>query len=102
MQDKSLLGMLFDLSFSEFVTTRIIKFLFIIGVAFAGLITFFMIIAGFSGGAGRGILALIVAPFLFLLYVLGVRIWCEIVIVVFRIAENTSRMVEQNKSLPEA
>jgi len=98
MQNKGSIGMLFDLSFTEFITTRIIKVLFIIGVAFAAIWAFVLIVGGFSAGAGMGVLFLILSPIVFLLLVLGARIWCELIIVVFRIAENTSRLVEQGKS----
>jgi len=98
MQNKGSIGMLFDLSFKEFVTTRIIKVIFIIGVVFAAIGTLVLIVSGFSASAGRGILFIILSPIVFLLYVLVARIWCEIIIVVFRIAENTSRLVDQGKS----
>ncbi len=98
MSDKSPISMLFDLSFSEFVTTRVIKVLFLLGVVFAALGTLAVIVGGFSAGFGRGLLVLILSPLLFLLYVLMARIWCEMVIVIFRIAENTSRMVGQQRA----
>ena len=104
MSQKNPIEMLFDLSFSEFVTTRVIKVLFIIGVVFAALGTLAVIVGGFSAGMGRGLVILILSPLLFLLYVLMARIWCEMVIVIFRIAENTSRMVGQKQvdSAPRA
>ena len=98
MQNKGSIGMLFDLSFSEFVTTRVIKVLFIIGVIFAAIGSIALIVTGFSAGAGQGVLFLILSPIVFLLYVLLARIWCEIIIVVFRIGENTSRLVDQGTS----
>lgn len=98
MQTKGSIGMLFDLSFTEFVTTRIIKFLFIIGVVFAAIGTIAFIVGGFSAGVGKGVLFLILSPIIFILWVLLARIWCEIIIVVFRIAENTSRLADQVKS----
>lgn len=97
MAQKNSIGMLFDLSFSEFVTTRVIKVLFILGVIFAAIGTITLILGGFSASTGRGSFFLILSPLFFFLYVLGVRIWCEMIIVIFRIAENTSRLVEQNK-----
>ncbi len=97
MSAKGTVGMLFDLSFTEFVTARVIKVLFVIGVVFAAIGTIALIIGGFSAGAGKGILFLILSPLVFLLYVFGARIWCEMIIVLFRIAENTSRLVDQNK-----
>ena len=97
MSQKNSIGILFDLSFTEFVTTRFIKILFIIGIVFAAIGAIAMIISGFSAGVGMGVFSLIISPVIFLLYVLGARIWCEIIIVFFRIAENTSRLVDQNK-----
>ncbi len=97
MSSKSSIGMLFDLSFTEFVTTRVIKVLFILGVIFAAIGTIALIAGGFSASAGRGLFFLIFSPVVFCLYVLGARIWCEMIIVLFRIAENTSRLVDQNK-----
>lgn len=98
MQNKSSIGMLFDLSFSEFITTRIIQLLFIIGVVFAAIGSLAFIVSGFRSGAVLGLLFLILSPIVFLLWVLFARIWCEMIIVVFRIAENTSRLVDQGKS----
>ena len=97
MTKQSSFGMLFDLSFTEFVTTRVIKVLFIIGIIFAAIGTISLIVGGFTAGAGQGVLFLILSPVVFLLYVLGARIWCEMIIILFRIAENTSRLVDQNK-----
>ena len=97
MSQKSSIGMLFDLSFTEFVTTRFIKVLFVIGIIFAAIGAIALIVSGFGAGAVTGILFLILSPIVFLIYVFIVRIWCEIIIVVFRIAENTSRLVDQNK-----
>ncbi|MCB1069169.1 MAG: DUF4282 domain-containing protein [Verrucomicrobia bacterium] len=104
MNQKGLLGALFDLSFSEFVTTRVIKVLFIIGIVFAGFGALTLLVSGFSSGFGKGLLMLILSPLVFLLYVLGARIWCEIIIVVFRIAENTARIANTPRppASPEA
>lgn len=98
MQDKSSIGLLFDLSFTEFITTRIIKILFVIGVVFSVFWTLIFIVGCFKASAVLGILFLILSPIVFLIWVLFVRVWCEIIIVVFRIAENTSRLVDQGKS----
>ncbi len=97
MEEKGLCGLLFDLSFSEFVTTRVIKVLFILGIVLSALGALAMIGAGFAAGTGRGILMLVLSPLVFLLYALVVRVWCELIIVVFRIAENTSRLVDRDK-----
>ncbi len=92
------LGSLFDFSFSEFVTTRVIKTLFVVAIVLVGLGTIGLVISGFSKSAVAGVFMLLLSPLFFLLYVLFARIWLELIIVMFRIAENTSRLVEQNKS----
>ena len=98
MQNKNSIGMLFDLSFTEFVTTRIIQLLFVIGVVFSVIWTLVFIVGCFKANAVLGILFLILSPIVFLLLVLFARVWCEMIIVIFRIAENTSRLVDQGKS----
>jgi hypothetical protein len=95
MDEKGFFGRLFDMSFMEFVTIRIITILYALGIAGSVLVSTAFIVTGFSSGAGRGILFLILSPVVFLLCVLVVRIWCEMVIAMFRIAENTRHLVDQ-------
>lgn len=98
MSNKSFISLLFDLSFTEFVTTRIIKVLFIIGVVCAAIGTIACIIGGFSSSSGLGVFVIVVSPILFLLLVLFARLWFEMLIVVFRIAENTSGLVDHKNN----
>jgi uncharacterized membrane protein YhaH (DUF805 family) len=95
MSEKGVVGVLFDLSFSEFVTTRVIRFLFVVGCLFAAVGSISLIVGGFHDGFLAGIMFLLFSPVVFLFMVLGVRIWCEMIIVMFRIAENTSRIAEK-------
>jgi hypothetical protein len=95
MDTQGFLGSIFDLSFTEFITIRIIKFLFVLGIILAAIGTLLLIVTGFSNGIGVGILSLVLSPLIFLVYVLLARIWCEMIIVMFRIAENTGRLVDQ-------
>lgn len=95
MHEKGFFARLFDFSFSEFITTSIIKIIFALVVVFSAIAVLMMLVTGFRGGALTGILALILSPLAFLLYVLLGRVWCELIIVVFRIAENTGRLVER-------
>lgn len=98
MEGKGFFGALFDLSFSEFVTTKMIKILYIlllilvaIGFVialFSGLITMFS-----RGGFLAGLVAIVLAPIGALIYIILARMWMELIIVVFRIAENTTELV---------
>ncbi len=88
---KSFFTALFDFSFEEFVTIRIVKVLFalaILGSAAAALT--FVIFAFQAGGVLAGLASLVVAPLFFLIYVLMSRVGLEVIMVLFRIAENTA------------
>jgi hypothetical protein len=86
---KSFLGSLFDFSFSVFITTKLIKFLFGTVIIIGAIFGLGSIIGAFSKGVLPGLIALIIAPLLYLLGVVIMRIWLEFVIVIFKIEENT-------------
>jgi len=88
---------LFDFSFSQFVTTRLVRLLYAIGVLIAVVAALGAIVRGFNEGAGAGLVALIVAPLVFLLVVIIARVWLEIIIVVFRIAEYLRDMAGERR-----
>ncbi len=90
MGNKNGFSMLFDLSFSEFITTKVIKVLFVVMIVFSVLGTLGIVVSAFTATVATGVIALIFSPVIFLLYVLFARIWCEMIMVLFRIAENTS------------
>ena len=46
-----------------------------------------LFIGAASQGGGAAIVGLILAPIFFLLYVIFARVWMELIIVIFRIAE---------------
>ncbi|NOZ62396.1 MAG: DUF4282 domain-containing protein [Calditrichaeota bacterium] len=86
MQD--FLNTLFDFSFKDFVTIKIIKVIYAIGILFAGIGAIAVIIKGFGAGVLAGILALILSPIVFIIYTILIRVWLEVVIVLFRISED--------------
>lgn len=99
MLEKGFLASLFDMSFSDFVTIRIIKLLYTVGIVLAGITGLIFIVSGFVNGIGTGILFLLLSPFVVMIYILMTRIWLELIIVVFRIAENTSQLVKMQKKV---
>lgn len=94
---KGFLSRLFDLSFETFITTSIIKVLYILFIVFAGLAAIGFILAGFATDAATGIVFLVLSPLLFLLYVILARIWLEIVIVLFRIHDQTAETARNTR-----
>lgn len=101
MKNKGFLGSLFDISFTEFVTTRIIKVLFVLAIIASGIGALVLLIGGIADGGAEAFVAIILAPITFFLYVILARVWLEVIIVLFRIAENTNKLVEQTKGKGE-
>lgn len=92
--EKGFFGRLFDFSFSDFVALKIVSLLYGLGIGIAGIMSIAIIIGGFSIGSVQGIASLIIAPIVFLLYVVFIRIGLEAFIASIRTAENTGRIYE--------
>ena len=96
---------LFDFSFTEFVTSKIIKLLYGLSILSSGIFGLFLLIffllAGFRQSAGAGILALFIGTpicfLIFLVLVIYARVLLEIIIVVFRISEHTAEIAQNTK-----
>ncbi len=95
---QSFLKELFDFSFSRFITLRFIKLLFIVGLVAIGVVSIFFALSGFTRGFGQGLLTLLLSPVLFLAYTIFFRIWLELVVVIFRIADNTRHLVPADQT----
>ena len=88
-QVKGFFSNLFDLSFKDFITPKIIKILFVIAIVVCGLGGLAIIGMGFASNALAGIGAIIVAPIAAVLYIIVARVWLELVLVIFSIEEHT-------------
>lgn len=108
--ERGFFGSLFDLSFTSFVTTKLIKILYVLSLVILAIIYVAVAIALFAGGGGDsvtvnsdgtfdtdsggsvglGLLWLFVlGPLMLFTYTLAYRVVFEIVVVLFRIFENT-------------
>lgn len=102
MTEKSFWSRLFDFSFSTFVTLKIVPVLYGLWIAIGAIGALGMLIGmgampfGYNS-AGVFLLALIWAVVFFFLWVIGGRVWMETIIVLFRIAENTSALVRAGR-----
>jgi hypothetical protein len=91
-REPNFLATLFDISFERFVTVRLVKVLFIIGLVCAAIAAVTFIVQGFWINAGMGVVFLLLSPVVFLVYALLVRVGLEVVLVIFRIAEDIGRL----------
>jgi hypothetical protein len=79
---------LIDFSFHRSITVKMMKFLYILSILGSGLMAFFLILLGFETSLGFGLFALLMgAPVVFLLTVIFSRVFLEMILVVFRIAD---------------
>ncbi|MBU1706638.1 DUF4282 domain-containing protein [bacterium] len=104
-QPKGFFGALFDFTFTDFITTKIIKLLYILLLIAVGVGALVAIVTAFGISAWLGLLTLLIlAPLGFVIGVICIRVYMEIIIVLFRIAENTNIIAQshQSKTPPEA
>jgi hypothetical protein len=97
MEGKGFFAALFDMSFSEFITIKLIKVLYMLAIVGAGIGALVIVGGGLATAEGAGkLLYLILAPVLFIVYVIGARVWLELIIVIFKIAENTTKLAARD------
>ncbi|MGC8959060.1 MAG: DUF4282 domain-containing protein, partial [Chloroflexia bacterium] len=51
----------------------------------------------FRAGTAAGVITLILSPIIFLIYLIFARIWLEVTIVLFRIAEDVGEMLRTKR-----
>lgn len=91
---KGFFGSLFDLSFSSLVTTKVIKFIYIVSLIVIAVVALLFVVAAFAQSAAFGVLTLVVlAPLIALLYVIYTRVILEVIIAVFRLVEYNGELV---------
>ena len=98
-KSQNFFAQLFDFSFNDFITVKIIGIVYGIGIGLSGLFTLVGIIASFTQEGYSIIIALIVMPLSFLASIIVLRITLESVVVMFRIAQSTTRTAENTKDL---
>jgi formate-dependent nitrite reductase membrane component NrfD len=97
MDTKGFFGALFDMSFSTWVTVRIIKVLYWLGLIVLGLMTVMVFLSLAVESAAQAILALILAPIIFLIGAILLRVYLEVIIVLFRIADHTAEIAAASR-----
>lgn len=101
--ERGFLGSLFDFSFSSFITTRLIKIIYALFIGVSGFVALFFVIGAFASSTVLGLFTLLIAaPVLFFFYVILARVYLELVVAIFRIAENTSVLAGRGHGLADA
>src|SRR5262245_37597586 len=100
-----LITKLFDLAFSRFVALSLVRIVYVI-LMIAGLVLFafaitFLFQIGRQDTTIAAILLLVLAPIVYLIYLLIIRLICETLIVVFAMAEDIDELRETVRQLTE-
>jgi hypothetical protein len=91
-QAKSFLASLFDISFTSLITGKLIKLLYVIGMAIAGIAALAVIVAGTRLNSLGTLLAFLISPIVFLIMLIYMRVSLELIMVFFRTEEHCSRL----------
>ena len=100
--ENNFLKSLFDMSFNDFITTKIVKILYIICIAVSAIIGLMIIFSGFATNSGAmGVFFLILGPVVAIINIIVSRVWLELIMVIFKIAQNTSVIANKSKNMDE-
>ena len=94
---KGVLASILDVSFTDLITPKIIKWVYLIGIITAGLFAGGWVLQALNGSFFMGLLSLICAPIVFVFYVLFTRVCLEVVMAVFQMAESMKKIEEKMK-----
>ena len=100
MESQSFFSGLFDFSFKEYVTPKIIRVIFVILIVFAALGALALLVTSAQGGGFGLVLGIIFAVVGFFLYVILFRIYLEVVSALFRINDNIATLVHLSGGTP--
>jgi hypothetical protein len=90
-------GALFDLSFTSFVTAKLIKVLFVLAIIVVALAAVGFVVLAQNQPSPAPVVSIIIAPIAFFIYIILVRVQLEILIVIFRMSEHLAEIAQQGR-----
>lgn len=94
MPSRGFFGSLFDLSFTSLVTTKVIKFIYVLTLIMLTLFSLAIVFVAFRISTGLGVVVLIiVAPLWWLFSAIYARVSLEFIIALFRVMETNVELV---------
>ena len=94
MEEKGFLASLFDASFSSMITVKIVSFLYVTALIYLGVVGLAVLVYAFKEDVLMGLVGLILLPVAFVFFAILIRVYAELIIVIFKIADNTSVTAE--------
>ena len=89
--EKNFFAGLFDFSFQQQLTRRIVKLLYILGILFGGIAVVAKVVLGYQQSPADGIINLVVGIVSLFVGILIARVLLELALVLLRISEGIDR-----------
>jgi glycerol-3-phosphate acyltransferase PlsY len=96
-QARGFFASLFDTRFDNLITPGLIRFIYILVMILMTIGYVVAVVAGFNSSGGSGVATLLLAPIFFLLYLILIRVWLELVVVAFKIREATEETARNTR-----
>jgi hypothetical protein len=90
-----------DTRFDSLITPKLIRFLYVVSIVALAIGVIVAIVVGFVDSAGKGVLTLILAPLVALIYLIVIRLYLELIVVTFKI-RNAAEEIAANTRRPTA
>jgi hypothetical protein len=90
-------GALFDFSFSRFAVVELVRVLYVVTIILALIGVIIGVVVAFTNGFWAGLFGIIMAPVVFIVWTFFARVWLELIVVVFRIADYTRETAENTR-----
>ena len=88
---------LMDTRFDSLITPKLVRFLYVLSMIVLALGAMAWIVVGFADSPGTGVLFLILAPLVALLYLIVTRLWLELIVVAFKIRDAAEEIAENTR-----
>jgi hypothetical protein len=85
-------GKLFDLTFTKFVTPSLVQLIYGLGMALILLVWLVALIASLTQGFMAFLGMLVIGTIVAFLYLLMLRVWMELIIILFRLGDTTQQI----------
>ncbi|BDZ43203.1 hypothetical protein GCM10025865_25020 [Paraoerskovia sediminicola] len=93
---KGLFGSLFDFSFTNYVTPKVVRIVYVIGIVLIALVWVIGVITAFTQSIWGGLLALLIGPIFALLYLIMFRILLEFYVAIVATAETVQKYAHRD------
>jgi Domain of unknown function (DUF4282) len=96
-QQRGFFESLMDTRFDSLITPKLVTFIYVVSMIVLAVGALIAIIASFVNDAGTGVVALILAPLVALIYLIVIRLWLELIVVTFKIRDAAERVADNTR-----